>query len=108
MVSVCGAREKFNHRLCLPLTCRKHSSHIPFLRNAPRILTVRRSKGCHRRDFFWQSPIHLFFRQSPIYLFRLPELYVPRFGTGKGTTRSLVVIRNKICSIGRSKGGCYD
>src|SRR5262249_31317968 len=36
-----------------------------------------------------------FFLQSPIYLFRIPELSVPRSGTGKGTTRSLVIMRNK-------------
>jgi hypothetical protein len=46
----------------LPLACRKHRSHIPFL-HAPHNawLILRRGNGCNRRDFFWQSPIYLFF-----------------------------------------------
>src|SRR5690348_1291939 len=76
----------------LPLACRKHRSHIPFL-HAPHNawLILRRGNGC----FLAIANLSVFFRQSPIYLFRLPELSVPRSGTGKGTTRSLVIIRNK-------------
>src|SRR5215510_421569 len=73
----------------MPQTQVSHSIHTPH--NA--WLIPRRGNGCNR--FFWQSPIYLFFRQIPIYLVRLPELSVPRSGTGKGTTRSLVIMHNK-------------
>jgi hypothetical protein len=82
------------------LTFRSHAT-------TQRMLILRRGNGCNRRDFFGNRQSIRFFRQSPIYLFRLSELSVPRFGTGKETTRSRVIMRNKICSIGRSKGGCY-
>src|SRR5258708_22569925 len=46
----------------LPLACRKHRSHIPFLHTAQRMVNPAAQQWLHnRRDFFWQSQSIYFF-----------------------------------------------
>src|SRR6266404_2985836 len=82
----------------LPLACRKHRSHIPFLHTAQRMVNPAAQQWLHnRRDFFWQSQSIYFFLGNPqsvsSYLFLVPE-------PAREQPRSLVIMRKKICSIG--------
>jgi len=61
MVPLRDAKGESSHNRDDPfaLVCRKHRSHIPFLRTTQRMLIFRRGNGCHRRNFFVRAIANL-------------------------------------------------
>src|SRR5215469_14754771 len=103
------AGENLNIACDLPLACRKHRSHIPFLPATQRMVNPAARQWLQIVGTFLAIANHFFSNPQSIcfafrsYLFRLFRVSEP----ARETTRSLVIMRNKICSIGSSKGGCY-
>ena len=101
------ARDKLViHRDEYPSACGKHGPHIPFprARNDTTHVNLAARQWLQSSGLFWQSPI---------FFLAIPNLSVSPFGAicspfrNRQGNNACVIMRNKICSIGRSKGGCY-